>query len=155
MKETPVRAESLGDSARRVAGDLQHLADRLDGMGAVAGVEDAPSAPGSEQDLMLRAIQIRRLRTARTKYLRPELFGEPAWDILIDLYIEQLQGRQVTVSSACIAAMVPATTALRYLQTLFEGGEIVRRADPHDHRRVFVELTPAGRLAIRQALAVG
>jgi DNA-binding MarR family transcriptional regulator len=49
---------------------------------------------------------------------------------------------RVPVSSLCIAADVPPTTALRWLKTLVQQGLFVRRADPHDGRRVFVELAP-------------
>jgi DNA-binding MarR family transcriptional regulator len=47
----------------------------------------------------------------------------------------------VTVSDACIAASVPATTALRWFAKMEENGLIVRRQDPHDARRAHVELT--------------
>ena len=47
-----------------------------------------------------------------------ELFGEPAWDILLDAAIMEGQGRSVSVTSACLAADVPPTTALRYLSAL-------------------------------------
>ena len=36
----------------------------------------------------------------------------------------------------------PATTALRWMKTMSEQGLFVRRADPHDGRRMFVELAP-------------
>lgn len=54
----------------------------------------------------------------------------------------RLEGRRVSKSSACIAAAVPGTTALRWIETLRERGLIVRASDPTDHRRVFVELAP-------------
>lgn len=80
-------------------------------------------------------------RRARSKFLSSDLFGEPAWDILLDLYIADSDQRDISVSSACIASNVPDTTAQRCLKYLFEEGFIVRRADPHDLRRVFVSLT--------------
>jgi len=57
------------------------------------------------------------------------------------------------VSSLCIAAAVPATTALRWLKTMTDKGLFVRRADPHDGRRVFVELSPATSVAMRRYFA--
>jgi DNA-binding MarR family transcriptional regulator len=53
----------------------------------------------------------------------------------------------------CIAAAVPATTALGWLKTLVDQGIFVRRADPHDGRRVFVELAPATSAALRRYFA--
>ena len=55
--------------------------------------------------------------------------------------------------SLCIAAAVPATTALRWLKTLVQEGLFVRRADPHDGRRVFVELAPDASFALRRYFA--
>ena len=48
----------------------------------------------------------------------------------------------MAVSSLCIASAVPATTALRWIKTLTDNGLFVRRADPTDGRRVFIELSP-------------
>ena len=47
----------------------------------------------------------------------------------------------------------PATTALRWLKTMTSQGLFVRRADPHDGRRVFVELDPAASIALRRYFA--
>jgi DNA-binding MarR family transcriptional regulator len=45
------------------------------------------------------------------------------------------------VSSLCIAAEVPPTTALRWIKSLTDRGLFVRRPDPRDARRVFIELS--------------
>lgn len=57
------------------------------------------------------------------------------------------------MSSLCIAAAVPATTALRWLKTMTQQGIFVRRADPHDGRRVFIELAPQASQALRRYFA--
>jgi DNA-binding MarR family transcriptional regulator len=56
----------------------------------------------------------------------------------------------VPVSSLCIAAAVPATTALRWLKSMTDQGIFVRRADPHDGRRVFVELSRDASASMRR-----
>jgi hypothetical protein len=71
-----------------------------------------------------------------------DLFGEPGWDLLLDLFIAAVEGKSVPVTSACIGAAVPTTTALRWLSILESRGLVIRRADANDARRVFVELTP-------------
>ena len=53
----------------------------------------------------------------------------------------------------CIAAAVPATTALRWLKGMTDQGIFVRRADPHDARRVFVELAPHTSQSMRRYFA--
>ncbi len=47
----------------------------------------------------------------------------------------------MSVSSLCIAAAVPPTTALRWITAMTESGMLVRRQDPDDARRVFIELS--------------
>ena len=90
------------------------------------------------------AIAIRsiiRARRMRAHFFGGGLFADPAWDILLDLGAARLEGRSVAVSSLCIAAAVPATTALRWIKQLTETGLLRRVADPVDGRRVFIELT--------------
>lgn len=72
------------------------------------------------------------------------MFGEPSWDILLDLFIAQGKARPVSVSSACIASSTPQSTALRYVGLLEKVGLIRRAKDPRDGRRHYLELTEAG-----------
>ena len=98
-------------------------------------------------DLVRKVIRARRLRAS---YFSEELFADPAWDMMLDLLQAEIAQLRVPVSSLCIAAAVPATTALRWLKTLVAQGLFVRRADPHDGRRVFVELVPPTSQALRR-----
>jgi DNA-binding MarR family transcriptional regulator len=94
-----------------------------------------------------------RARRLRSRFFPEELFADPAWDMLLDLLQAEISQLRVPVSSLCIAAAVPATTALRWLKTLVSQGLFVRRADPHDGRRVFVELAPETSQALRRYFA--
>jgi DNA-binding MarR family transcriptional regulator len=92
----------------------------------------------------VQAGQIRamiRARRMRDQFFKGDLFADPAWDMLLDLMAARLEQRRVAVSSLCIAAAVPPTTALRWIKTLCEQGLFVRVADPQDGRRVFIELS--------------
>jgi hypothetical protein len=83
-----------------------------------------------------------------------ELFGEPAWDILLDLYIAHAEDKAVSVSSACIGSASPATTGLRWLAVLTEHGLITREADENDQRRIMVRLTQRGVAAMERFLTI-
>ena len=80
-------------------------------------------------------------RQARMRFFDPELFGDPAWDMLLDLTAAHGEGARVSVTSLCIAAGVPATTALRWLSQMVESGIFVRVPDPADRRRAFIALS--------------
>lgn len=68
----------------------------------------------------------------------------PAWDIMLDLFEAHSQKKSISVTSACIGAACPATTALRWIQVLGKMGLILRSDDPTDKRRAIVSLTEDG-----------
>lgn len=83
-----------------------------------------------------------RIRREREKlFEKPDLFGEPAWDILVDLFIAAEEGKRISVSSLCIAAAAPPTTALRWISILENGGLIERTSDALDARRFYLALS--------------
>ena len=83
-------------------------------------------------------------RSRGTVFGDHDLFGEPAWDILLDLYVAHCDDKPVSVSSACIGSAAPPTTGLRWLGVLTEQGLILREHDPDDQRRVLVRLSDSG-----------
>lgn len=84
-------------------------------------------------------------RQARKQFFQnPHLFGEPCWDIILDLTRAGLEGKQISITSACIASGVPPTTALRWIAALEREGIIARSHDSHDKRRMFVHMTEHG-----------
>ena len=95
---------------------------------------ETPAVTAQQVRDMLRA------RRIRADFLPGDLFADPAWDMLLDLLAARLEQERVSVSSLCIAAAVPPTTALRWIRTLTDQGLVQRHADPHDGRRVFISL---------------
>ena len=92
-------------------------------------------------------------RQARAKYFDSELFADPAWDMLLDLTAAEAERAQVSVTSLCIAAAVPATTGLRWIKQLVDCGVFVRVADPHDKRRAFIGLSEDSSTAMARYFA--
>lgn len=95
-----------------------------------------------------------RARRLRDRFFPADLFADPAWDMLLDLMAARIERKRVAVSSLCIAAAVPATTALRYLKTMTGAGLFVRRPDATDGRRVFIELSDAAAESMGRYLSV-
>ena len=83
-----------------------------------------------------------RERRHREELFGDNLFGDPVWDILLDLFVATLEERQVPVTSACAAAIVPTTTAMRYLKHMQAANLIERVPHPKDSRCTILELTP-------------
>jgi DNA-binding transcriptional ArsR family regulator len=107
------------------------------GMPALPPIGAAPPEPAVTAQRVRDLIRARQLRA---EMLPGDLFADPAWDMLLDLMAARLDHERVSVSSLCIASGVPPTTALRGIRTLTDKGLVVRQADPHDGRRVFIAL---------------
>lgn len=124
-------ARLTGDAAGQVTGRPLIHGDRPAVDDTLVGIDAA----------YVRAII--RGRRLRDNYFSADLFADPAWDMLLDLTAARLEQRDVAVSSLCIAAAVPPTTALRWIKTLTDSGIFVRALDPDDGRRAFIALSDA------------
>lgn len=143
----------ISDELAEFARTLSRMAEKQQERGVSdKPVSFRPAPPGGFQAFPVRSARaptananmlrdIIRKRRLRERFFGTELFADPAWDILLDLKAASLEGGQVSVSSLCIAASVPPTTALRWIATMTESGMLVRRQDPDDARRVFIELS--------------
>ncbi|WP_437441240.1 winged helix DNA-binding protein [Sphingomonas morindae] len=110
--------------------------------------QDAPrggSDAGTDSDVGVRRLALAEhvlaTRRARQRFLPTDLFADPAWDMMLDLYVARARQVRVGVSSLCIASAVPQTTALRWIKALTERGLIERQHDPVDRRRIYVALS--------------
>jgi len=83
-------------------------------------------------------------RAARRRFFDEQLFSDPAWDILLELFALKCEGSRVSVSKLSVAANIPCTTALRWLDKLEADSLAVRTNDPSDGRRVWIELSDLG-----------
>jgi DNA-binding MarR family transcriptional regulator len=141
------RLRQLSDEVGRIAATLARLSVVPGAPAAEVPDHQAGEAPQVSLEQVRQVIRARRLRS---RYFDEEMFADPAWDMLLDLLQAEIAQHRVPVSSLCIAAAVPATTALRWIKTMTDAGLFRRRADPHDGRRVFVELAPQVSEALRR-----
>jgi DNA-binding MarR family transcriptional regulator len=138
----PMSARSAGtELALRELARLQAQAARLAAViEANDDIQDIfPLAAERCSDAAIRAILQARLE--RKSFFPEELFADPAWDMLLDLYAAELGQIRVSVTSLCIASNAPTSTALRWISSLESEGLIERRGDPLDGRRFFLSLT--------------
>lgn len=142
------------DALSNIAEDLAKLTERAQRLiGASSQQEELATSTASSITKQSSAKLIRKIlraRDQRSQEFPGDLFADPAWDMLLELYWLELEQHRASVSRACKAARVPATTALRWLKTLETRGFIRRDEDPYDGRRVFVSLTPDARQAMQR-----
>jgi hypothetical protein len=139
-EEAPAILQQLTEDVSRIAAILSSLSEEET---IALGSAKLPAA-AAEEAASLDAPAVRaiiRARRMRDQFFRGAIFADPAWDMLLDLMAARIEGQRVAVSSLCIAAAVPATTALRWIKMLTDRGLFVRSADPQDGRRVYIELS--------------
>ena len=81
-----------------------------------------------------------------------ELFGEPAWDMLLACYCLPARGEMLSVTSVAHAADVPGATGHRWMQTLLASGLIERGPKVRDGRRQIVRLSRRGKELLEEYL---
>jgi hypothetical protein len=102
-----------------------------------------PAGRGTRAALIEAARQEMQRRRLRTNLLPDGMFGEDAWEMLLQLYIEQ-QGARFTIARLSSSLGIPTASAVRWLQYL-QAKQLVRREDhPTDRRAVFIMLTSEG-----------
>lgn len=135
---------SFGDgSDQDIAAELEELRAKLDRLGQQVATQTAHVRAEAVHSVI-------RARAVRLQLFDADLFADPAWDMLLHLFAQELEHQRVAVSKLCEASGAPETTALRHLGALVRRGLVTRRPDERDARRVWVELSPAGSGAMRR-----
>lgn len=104
----------------------------------------------------LRLAQVaRRMRDVarrRLRHLSADWFGEPGWEMLLELFIQFAGGARVSTKSLAIASGAPDTTALRIMDRLEAASLIERLPSQADKRVTLVSLTRKGVVAVGSVL---
>jgi LPS sulfotransferase NodH len=98
---------------------------------------------------------ILRARRRREEIFGAEIFADPAWDILLELYAIELERGRITISRLCDVATVPFSTGVRHISQLEQSGLLVRQRDPNDRRRTFVKLSRLGAVGMAEYFGKG
>lgn len=131
--------------------DFARMAGEREGINSLQDLLFADGPPARQasaderRELLRLGKEILRMRRERETLFGKDLFADPSWDIMLDLFVSEIEGVRVTISSACIAASAPQTTGLRHLKTLESRGLIRRVDDRFDKRRAYVVLTEPAR----------
>lgn len=152
-------SEGAENSTGKGFGGLAHDLDWTGLLGSAASLADPGERAmrGAEEDVLVdfeplppsRLLAAAR-NYARARIVRDEVFGhgqflDPSWNVLIELFIAGEEGRNVTIKSACVAACVPQSTALRHIAHLIDIRLATRAQHPSDARSAYLKLTDRGR----------
>lgn len=103
--------------------------------------------------LLLRAKKQLRDRQLRRQFFSRAIFGEPAWDVLIVLYISEFSGRQLTVGRLVDWIEAPLSTTQRWIAYLEKERLVAKESHPADKRMAYVRLLDKGRAILEEYLA--
>jgi hypothetical protein len=103
------------------------------GNGAGAGPALSPEAE--------LACRLLRAWESRGDAFGADLFGDPAWGILLELFAAGERGEPLTSFSICGAAGTPSETASRWVLALEKRGHVMRTGDRGDGGRMHFTLT--------------
>lgn len=133
--------------AREAARLLQLLSAAINGQADLTG-EQLPD----REKLIERARLVLSSRQLRASYFNRAMFGEPAWDVLLALYITE--GTEDPHSVGRIAELVqaPLTTVARWIDYLEKERMVCREAHPSDKRVIFIRLLERGRQLLESYL---
>ncbi len=137
-----LKARSELDSIQKQLDDLR---DRL-----LAHPNDDAVNAATLGELAREILRSRKRRAA--VFGQADLFAEPAWDILLGLYVAAEAQQRLTVSAVCEVSGVPQTTAIRWLEKLERDGWASRHPDPLDRRRFWIQLTERASSSVRTYL---
>lgn len=111
----------------------------------------AANAPTAKQ-LVKLAKRLRDVRKSRVRFLDQDLFGEPAWDMVLALYIAHIEQYRLKVTDLVHESLASSSTALRWIIRLQKIGLIVRRENPMDHRSFYLEMPDDGVIKVTALL---
>jgi len=92
-------------------------------------------------------------RRRRCRLFNPGMFGEPGWELLLNLYVNDQEGPRLTIGKLIQSAGTAQSTSLRWLDYLEDQGLISREQHPTDARTAFVALTDKARESLTSYLS--
>jgi hypothetical protein len=134
VTQIPARAERIERQMRKLIEDAERAVAMHDG------------------DLTDYARQILAGRKQRDRYFDPMLFSNPAWDILLNLYVADGEGKPFNVLDTCLTSAVPQGVALRWLTYLEQEDMVIEVPDPARPRQTLIRLSDQTRLTITSYL---
>lgn len=120
---------NLQENLARLADELAEAARKYDAAASIDTVATPSLEAMSPREYFVSLLDLRRMRE---RYFGSELFGEPAWDIMLDLMIARIDGREIRGSNIKPHGDAPDIVTKHYIQALAEAQLIDIFVNPDD-----------------------
>ncbi|MDF1835814.1 MAG: hypothetical protein P1U62_13175 [Alteraurantiacibacter sp. bin_em_oilr2.035] len=138
---------------RKAAHEMLAVADEIDRSYKVEKPELVVTEMASLSALSVVAAKWAFERGLREEIFGSAIFGEPAWDMLLYLFMKAGERKRVLKTAVTSASGSSHSTALRYLSMLEVEGVVQIEKAQSDKRAQLVSLTPMGLLKMSACLA--
>ena len=147
-----VKNESVVELIKDLTAKLSAVAEEFNGRIAQAEKPLSPADEPSDATLIEHANTVLAERRMRRRYLPEELFHEPAWDMLLALFVARDDRSPMNIKALVALSDAPVTTSQRWIEHLHKLKLIDRVVDPTDRRRVEISLSYNGEQAMKAYL---
>lgn len=133
------------DNAAPSSGEVRALANQL-----LAWAEQLAAMPAMRGDLSVEdrddlvlglALGVREFHRRRARVFPAAEFGQPTWEVMLDLFIQQLNGYRVSFNHLVLEGSLPAEIVATCVETLAALGLVERTPDQLDSRMSWLSLS--------------
>jgi hypothetical protein len=139
-----VKNDELVILIAELAETLSGVADKFNVRAAKAAKTMPKANDLSDAALVERARLLLDERRIRRRFLPDELFHEPAWDMLLALFVARDERLPMNVKTLVSLSDAPTTTSQRWIEHLYQLKLINRVTDTVDRRRLEISLSQLG-----------
>jgi DNA-binding MarR family transcriptional regulator len=150
---TLVLAERDLVDARRILALVTRAGERHGIMNGARKIDAGPSDSSDDDSHEKLARRMFAARKARDELLPDYLSAQPAWDILLALYLADRAGARHSIGRMIELSRSSVTTGLRHIDILEAQGLVKREQDKRDGRIFYLLLCARGREAVDKILA--
>ena len=95
-------------------------------------------------------MELSRRRYRRRLFNEFDIFSDPAWDILLELFVVNGADSRLCVTAIGLESGVATTTIIRWISIIEKYGLVRRSPDYSDKRRIWVHITNKGSAIMRE-----
>ena len=133
---------------------LHILSESFDALDSAPGTpNEQPVSPMREGSGVQAARKVLQRRKSRRKHFGASMFDEPAWEMLLTLFVTENEVGPISIGRLTETVGTPGTTALRWIDYLVQQELVRRKPHPTDARQTLLALTELGRGKLRSYFA--